>query len=348
MNNNNFVIIYLKLLYLIIICFILMPFYVPEIRASDLNGEKLSGYIEIIFDMGIKRVNLSTGKIEDIIQKNIDIPVSEFDIAPNGRDRVFCLSRLENDSKLIIYSNSKNIRTIVSKNFVSNPAYSPDGNIIAYLYSEYKTNPENWVEDWYLHIIKPDGSMDRKISGIPLCRDRPSWFPDNKRIAVGTKNLNIYIIDIEKGTEQKIIDFGRAPTVSCDGQKIAYLSKNIDAITKKRMIDRKNITTKEYEETVLGKDNRKNEMRELAKLFNQYSVYLFEIATGEQKKITEELIIERPVVWSPDNKYLIYTDERWLGHDIYAIDIKTGKKVKATSERGEVMIWQAGDNSIIN
>ena len=340
-TNMNFIITSKKKCLLITIIF-LIGIPSSRIDASMFNKKRLTGYIEISHDLSIGRVNLSTGKVENIIDKNVDFPISTFDLSPVNDDRVVSLSKLVSDSRLVIYDKNKNVRVIINKNFVSNPAYSPDGNSIAYLYHEYKRNRINWSADWHLYIIRPDGSLDRKVSEISLDPYRPSWFPDNKKIAVSTKNLDIYIIDIGKGIEQKIIDFGIAPALSGDGKNIAYLSKDIDNFTKKRMVDQSNITTREYEETVSRSDSRTKEMRELTILFNQYSIYLFNIATGKTKKITEELAIDSPVVWSPDDKYLIYNDERYLGHDIYAIEIKTGKRFKATSERGKIMTWKSG------
>ncbi|MDH3976122.1 MAG: hypothetical protein OEV42_17760 [Deltaproteobacteria bacterium] len=303
-------------------------------------GNKLPGYIEISFDNGIKKIALSSGNVKEIIKRKSDFSIGSFDVSPDGKKRVFA-TRIGRKSGLVLYSTEKDMKTVVRRKFVGYPSFSPDGNTIAYLFQKKERVRKYWFTDSYLYTVNVDGSTDKKVSETSVFYyHRPSWFPDGRRLAVGTRDFTIRIIDLDKGTEKKIIDFGSAPTVSNDGKTIAYLSKDTDEATKKKIVDYKNITYKEYKETVLDKHERDEEMWELSKLFIKNSIYLYDVSTKESRKLTEEITVEMPVVWSPDDKYLIYNDRRGISDEIFAVEIETGKRFKVTSEHGRVMVWR--------
>ena len=79
------------------------------------------------------------------------------------------------------------------------PAWSPDGKSIAYLSDE--------SGEYALHIKSPDGLGEtKKISlGTPASfYYKPVWSPDSKKIALTDKRLNIWYLDLAKGTPVKV------------------------------------------------------------------------------------------------------------------------------------------------
>lgn len=302
--------------------------------------DKLSGHIEIVFDGSIQRIDLPSGQMKEIFAKNLNYYVISFDISLDGKERVLATSGdIGNPTRFVTLSKGNQLKTLLSKIFISSPSISPDGKSLAYLFHKYEREPKNWIGDLFLYLIKTDGSSDKKISKLSYRQDKPSWFPDGKRLAVGSKDLSIYIVDIETGLEQKIIDFGTAPAVSHDGKRIAYLSKEIDDSVKKKMIDFQNLSRKEYHETFMKKEDKREEL-EFAKLFLHYSIFLYDLETKQSKKITDELAIEQSVIWSPNDKYLLYNDETWYGNDIFVLDIATGEKEKIDDLHGRIMGWR--------
>jgi len=79
------------------------------------------------------------------------------------------------------------------------PSWSPDGKWVAYFSDE--------SGEYQLFLKNPDGMGEaRKISlGAPASfYYEPSWSPDSKKIAFSDKRLNIWYIDLAKGTPVKI------------------------------------------------------------------------------------------------------------------------------------------------
>jgi tricorn protease len=79
------------------------------------------------------------------------------------------------------------------------PAWSPDGKLVAYFSDE--------SGEYQLFLKSPDGmGPARKISlGTPASfYYGPIWSPDSKKIAFSDKRLNIWYIDLAKGTPVKI------------------------------------------------------------------------------------------------------------------------------------------------
>jgi len=79
------------------------------------------------------------------------------------------------------------------------PAWSPDGKSIAYFADE--------SGEYALHIADQSGSKTvKKISlgNPPSYFYSPSWSPDSKKIAYTDKRLNLWYVEVEKGTPVKV------------------------------------------------------------------------------------------------------------------------------------------------
>ncbi|HXG91748.1 MAG TPA: PDZ domain-containing protein [Blastocatellia bacterium] len=102
-----------------------------------------------------------------------------------------------------------------------NPAWSPDGKWIAYFSDE--------GGEYSLHLRDQTGLGNVKKIGLgdhPSFFYNPTWSPDSKKIAYRDKHLNLWYVDIDKGTPVKI-DTGKRgtafnPNWSPDSRWIAY------------------------------------------------------------------------------------------------------------------------------
>ncbi len=80
-----------------------------------------------------------------------------------------------------------------------NPAWSPDGKSIAYFSDE--------SGEYALHIVDQSGlGAVKKINlgNPPSFFYNPIWSPDSKKIAFSDKRLNLWYVDVEKGTPVKV------------------------------------------------------------------------------------------------------------------------------------------------
>ena len=79
------------------------------------------------------------------------------------------------------------------------PAWSPDGKWIAYFSDE--------SGEYALHLRQQSGMGEvRKINlgSPPSFFYAPTWSPDSKKIAFADKRLNLWYLDLDKGTPIKI------------------------------------------------------------------------------------------------------------------------------------------------
>jgi len=334
------------LIYILSAACLLVILSVYTIRAMGIKHmNNLSGCIEILVDYSITRIDFSTGKAKEIFSKSNNINkgnyLISFDISADGKERILeTTGSVDNPPRLLLYRDDKYLKTVLEKVFLRLPSFSPDGKFIAYLYTPYEKERKNWHDDHYLYLIKTDGSSDKNISELSCDIQKPSWFPNGKKIVVGSKDLSIYVIDVDNGTDKKIIDFGIAPAVSHDGKKIVYLSKN-DASAGTKMANYQKITMKEYQDIYMNKKDKQEEM-EVAKLFQSYSFFIYDVASGKSRKITDELFVKQssPLIWSPDDNFILYTDFEWEHHEAYAINVETRERQKVTSLQGIAMIWR--------
>ncbi len=101
------------------------------------------------------------------------------------------------------------------------PAWSPDGKWIAYFSDE--------SGEYALHLRNQTGMGEVKkinLGNPPSFFYSPTWSPDSKKIAYTDKRLNLWYVDIDKGTPVKIDNSTRglsfSPTWSPDSRWLAY------------------------------------------------------------------------------------------------------------------------------
>jgi len=184
------------------------------------------------------------------------------------------------------------------------PAWSPDGKWIAYFSDE--------SGEYALHLADPAGKAPaRKIElgRPPSFFYSPLWSPDSKRIAIEDKRLNLWIVDVEKGSLSKADadryeepENGLNPAWSPDSKWLAY--------------------------TKLGK----NHLR---------AVYVYSLESGKSAQVTEGLSDARYAVFDKGGKYLFFTASTdvglsagWLdlssfqhpvSRNVYAVVLKKGE-----------------------
>jgi tricorn protease len=105
-----------------------------------------------------------------------------------------------------------------------NPAWSPDGKSIAYFSDE--------SGEYALHIVDQSGlGAVKKINlgNPPSFFYNPLWSPDSKKIAYTDKRLNLWYVDVEKGSPVKATtelfedpDSAMNPTWSPDSKWLTY------------------------------------------------------------------------------------------------------------------------------
>ncbi len=154
--------------------------------------------------------DLATGKVKTVAvtvpadlpnirphYKSVEHEIASANISPGGARAVF-----EAHGDILTAPAEKgDVRNLTNTPGVMerDPAWSPDGKSIAYLSDE--------SGEYALHIKSPDGMGD--VKKVPLGTPgsfyyNPVWSPDSKKIALTDKRLNIWYVDLAKGTPVKV------------------------------------------------------------------------------------------------------------------------------------------------
>jgi len=169
-----------------------------------------------------KRVNISInadipsvrGRYEKVADRILNASIS-----PSGARALF-----EARGEIITVPAEKgDVRNLTNSSGVADrdPAWSPDGKWIAYFSDE--------SGEYALHLRQQTGMGEvRKISlgNPPSFFYGPTWSPDSKKIAFTDKRLNLWYLDLDKGTPIKVDTSRRGggfnPSWSPDSRWLAY------------------------------------------------------------------------------------------------------------------------------
>jgi tricorn protease len=169
-----------------------------------------------------KRLNITvTGDIASVRPKyeKVGARISNSAISPTGARAIF----EARGEILSVPAEKGNVRNLTETPGVAerDPSWSPDGKWIAYFSDE--------SGEYMLHLRNQTGMGEVKklnLGNPPSFFYAPIWSPDSKKIAYTDKRLNLWYIDIEKGTPVKVDSskrgFGFNQVWSPDSRWIAY------------------------------------------------------------------------------------------------------------------------------
>ena len=180
----------------------------------------------------------------------------------------------------------------------SAPAWSPDGQMIAFQAGSNFIPPVATDVSARVYVIGADGSGRAKLTGNDAGETTPSWSPDGTRIAFSSNllgNWDIYVVGID-GNDQKRADKltrrGRFPGVVSDGSRIAFLS------------------------------NRDG----------SHNVYIVRLDGSKPEPVTTGPHVNQfsGLSWSPDGLSIAYASRKAGNSDIFSISLRDGKETPVT------------------
>jgi serine/threonine protein kinase len=231
--------------------------------------------------------------------RNVQLTIKEASelfcsLAPDGKSFVYVSYEAGNTDIYWQRVGGKNPTNLTKDSSLSEttPAFSPDGNLIAF---------HSAREPSGLYIMEATGENPRRLSDVGY---HPSWSPDGKQIVVGTEWVGVHsnkstspsalwIIDVATGAKRLLTEGDAAqPSWSPDGGRIAYWYWSSQG--------RGDIAT-------------------------------VPAAGGPPVRVTAEDSTDWNPVWSPDGKYIYFSSDRGGSMNLWriAVDEKTGKALGA-------------------
>lgn len=184
------------------------------------------------------------------------------------------------------------------------PAWSPDGKWIAYFSDE--------SGEYMLHLRDQTGMGEVKkiaLGNAPGFYSSPVWSPDGKKIAYNDSHINLWFVDVEKGTNVKVDTnpFGTdddvlSPSWSPDSRWMTYV-KQLD-----------------------------NRLR---------AAFLYSLDKNQTNQITDGLGDARFIVFDKSGKYIFFTASTNIGPTISFADLsgiahQTSRNVYAIVLRNDI------------
>ncbi len=228
--------------------------------------------------------------------------IANFALSPTGARAVF-EARGEIISAPADKGDPRNL-TNTTNVMERDPAWSPDGRWIAYFSDE--------SGEYMLYLESQEGTGEvKKISlgDAPNFYYNPVWSPDSKKIAYNDQRVNLWILDVEKGTNAKVdtntfadLDDVLEPAWSPDSRWITYV-KQLD-----------------------------NRLR---------AVYLYSLEKNQTSQITDGLGDARYIAFDKSGKYVFFTASTNLGPTISFADMsgiphQTSRSVYAIVLRNDI------------
>jgi len=217
-----------------------------------------------------------------------------------------------------------------------NPAWSPDGNAIAFL--SYRTGrPE-------LMILSSDGALRK---AYPQQKGElnlaPDWSPDGTRIAfAGSRagNSEIFILKVADGQTTRLTSnpaLDTSPSWSPTGREIAFVSDR-SGTPQIYIMDAEggNVRRLTYEgawNDLPAWSPKGDKIAYCSRLEGHFDIFVRDLATQKSTRLTSGPSNNEDPRWAPDGHHLVFSSDRSGNYDIYEM-IADGTGVRKITQGG--------------
>ncbi len=225
------------------------------------------------------------------------------------------------------------------------PSWSPDGSQIVFIvyHRGDKTQGKNRFIETF--IINADGSDRRLLMSTQHLEGRldslPVWSPDGSRIAFFSNRpgqYDIFVIDVSGENLTNLTNSPEiheyVPSWSPDGTHILYQSWDDHFHTLRLADGHKTQVTQaqgDRRNPVWSADGKQIAFAgDVQGEVDNLDIYIMDIETGVEKRLTVHPDEDFRPAWSPDGAYIVFESEGDGGYDLYRITVASREVVRLT------------------
>lgn len=228
-----------------------------------------------------------------------------------------------------------------SAGFESDPAISPDGNQIAYVWQKEGESPR------HIYVQLVDSSTPLQLTHGTASESDPTWSPDGRRIAF-FRSPDIYVISALGGPERKVTSADNGMmSWSPDGSSLAITDKPSGSrfiriyLVSVESGERKQLTFPEdgaFDGTpAFSPDGQMIAFNRSANSGNVNDLYVVASQNGQVRRITNDNRITLGVTWSANNE-LVFSSDREGPRALWRISLDgTGLKKLEVGARNPML-----------
>ncbi len=277
--------------------------------------------------------------IEGCHAKLITSHVMQFGVpslSPDGSSMAFACGSFSDAYVCTIRVDGSGFRRLMKQaNYLVNPQWSPSSDLIAIV---RKTGTgEYGPEALDIYLIDPEGQIRSQVTHDPTFTgdaiSEIQWSPDGMQIAfstsggIGNEKADIYVVNADGTGLQRLTyppAFHWSPRWSPDGKRLAFLARSdevtyleIEALAGQGS-PREQVALDIYGDLAWSPDGEI--LIYVAKRTDNYDLYLYDLISGEEIRLTADVAIDLEPRLSNDGSRILFRSDRSGVFEIYTMN----------------------------